>query len=47
MAINNGQGDGNTPDRGSNLFVTAIVMVIIAGSFVIGSFSCKRVGKKI
>ncbi len=41
MALNVGQGDGNTPDRGYELYIAAVVMVIVAGFFVIGRLAAR------
>ncbi|KAI9862060.1 MAG: hypothetical protein M1830_006191, partial [Pleopsidium flavum] len=46
MALNIGQSNGKTPDRGHGLYVTALVMVIVAGFFVIGRLAARWMKRK-
>lgn len=41
MAINDGQGSAGVPDRGWQLWITSVVMVIVAGFFVAGRLAAR------
>lgn len=47
MAPNIGQGSSTTPDRGYELFITATVMVIIAGLFVVTRVAVRLTSNKL
>lgn len=41
MGFNIGQGDENTPDRGYELYLAALIMVIVAGFFVLARLAAR------
>lgn len=41
MGVNIGLGDANTPDRGYELYVASLVMVLVAGLFVIARLAAR------
>lgn len=41
MGVNIGLGDAETPDKGYQLYITALVMVIVAGLVVLGRFAAR------
>ena len=47
MAPNIGQGSGTTPDKGYELFITATVMVIVAGLFTAGRVAARLTNRQL
>jgi hypothetical protein len=47
MAINDGKGINGVPDRGYSLYVVSVVMVIVAGLFVIGRIAVRLAKNKL
>lgn len=47
MAINYGQGDENEPSKGYELYITALVMVLVAAVFVAGRLATRFSNKKV
>ena len=46
MAINDGSGTPELPDRGFPLYIVSIVMVIVAGLFVIARLAARMAKSK-
>ena len=47
MAVNDGSSTNGVPDRGIELYVVSIVMVIVAGLFVIGRLVARLTKNKL
>ncbi len=46
MAINDGKGNAAVPDRGFSLWLVSVVMVIVAGLFVISRLAARLTKNK-
>lgn len=46
MAINDGKGTSAMPDRGFSLWIVSVVMVIVAGLFVIARLAARLTKNK-
>ena len=41
MGLNIGLGDADTPNRGHELYIASLVMVLVAGLFVLGRLAAR------
>lgn len=41
MGLNIGLGDANTPNQGYELYIASLVMVLVAGLFVLGRLAAR------